>query len=287
MLMPDSASSKEALAGLTKELGSDFRVLPRVIDNNSTPEDIAAAMADTTPSVVVLMNNPTLRLFRKFRDTAPPRAASVPAVALLSSFLKQSAGGIAGLSGVIYEVPLLTSLVNLRDLLDQPLTKVGVIHRPSFVDFVQEQRQLASAEGFEVIGIEVEGDSTRALRNAVNELTKKGVHALWVLNDNTLLSRLMLRRGWLPALRGNKAPVLVNVGSLLSRRVPFGTYGVLPDHEALGSQAANLVVSAAEGRATTTLEYPVSVQTILDAESARGVMNFRKDSLATVDRLVE
>ena len=289
VLMPDSPSALLALGGLTDELGADFTVLPRVVGASAAPEDLATAVTETKPDVVVLMNNPTLRLYRRYQAARPAGGTAPPVVALLTSFLKQSSGGIEGLSGVIYEVPLVTSLVNLRDLLAQPLTKIGVVHRPTFSDFVEEQRRLASAEGFEVVGTEVDGDSPRDLRRAPDELLDaREVDALWVLNDNALLSRLMLERGWLPALRGNKTPVLVNVGSLLSRRVPFGTFGVLPDHRALGTQAASLVISAAEGGASKgALEYPVSVEKVLDVDFARKNLSLREDRLATVDRLLE
>jgi hypothetical protein len=289
VLMPESPSARMALEGLEAELGADFALTSRVVSRGATPEDVAAAVAEVRPAVVVLMNNPTLRLYRRYQASRPADAPALPAVALLSSFLKQSAGGIADLGGVIYEVPLLTSLVNLRDLLSQPLVKVGVIHRPTFRDFVEEQRALASSEGFEVVGVEVEGDSPRDLRAAVDRLVEESkVDALWVLNDNALLSRLMVERGWLPALRGKKTPVLVNVGSLLSRRVPFGTFGVLPDHRALGVQAASLVIAAVEGPgAPAAMEYPLTVEKVLDVASARENLSLREDHLANVDRLLE
>ncbi|MCB9650876.1 MAG: hypothetical protein H6730_30435 [Deltaproteobacteria bacterium] len=289
VLMPDSPSALMALDGLRDELGADFAVTTRIVGEGAEPQAVAKAITETNPAVVVLMNNPTLRLYRRYQALRPSGARPLPVVALLTSFLKQSAGGIEDLSGVIYEVPLVTSLVNLRDLLAQPLVKVGVVHRPTFQGFVEEQKKLAAAEGFQVVGVEVGGKSSRDLRNAVDKLVEENkVDAIWVLNDNALLSRLMLERGWLPALRDKQTPVLVNVGSLLSRRVPFGTFGVLPDHRALGVQAANLVITAADGQAVAgTLEYPLSVEKVLDVSAARKSLRLHEDRIATVDRLLE
>ena len=121
--------------------------------------------------------------------------------------------------------------------------------------------------------IEVEKNEPTQLRRAIERLrTEDDVDVIWVLNDNALLQPDMIRRGWLPALRPNRTPVLVNVGSLLSDRVDFGTFAVLPDHRGLGVQAAGLITQLGERRwnaSSIRMEYPLSVEKVLNVDFAR------------------
>lgn len=290
VLMPRSPSAEATLAGLRDELGEEYDFLPRVVEENTRPEDLGNFVREAKPVAIVLMNNPTLRLYRTFQESAPPELARLPVVAVLSSFLRETSSGIKNLTGVIYEVPLVTSLVNLRALLKQPLKRVGVLHRPAFRGFVEEQRALAQAEGFEVVAVEVQA-TAEDVKNGITKLRNdEKVDAIWVLNDNALLDRDKLTRGWLPAFKKNKTPVVVNVASLLSKRVDFGTFAVLPDHRALGVQAAGLIGQLAEqnfNAAELELEYPLSVEKVLDVEFARKNLEVEEKQIATVDRLVE
>ena len=290
VLMPDSPVAQQALVGLQDELGTEYSLNVRYVSSNASPSAIGAAVAEVRPRAVVLMNNPTLRLYRRYQ-VANPNARRMPVIALLTSFLRQSAVGVDNITGVIYEVPLVTSLVNLRDLLDQPLERVGVVHRKSFTGFLKEQQGLARAEGFRLVPIQVSGNDANEVLRAINRLrVQDKVDTIWVLNDNGLLNRQMVRRGWLPALQSNQTPILVNAGSLLSRRVSFGTFAVLPDHRALGIQAANLLTTIAERgwRASgVDLEYPLTVEKVLDINFARQNLALREQRLATIDRLVE
>ncbi len=290
VLLPRSPSAEATLLGLRDELGEEYDFVPRVIEESTRPEDVADFVRDARPVAVVAMNNPTLRLYRAFQESAPPEMVRIPVVAVLSSFLRETSTGIRNLTGVIYEVPLVTSLVNLRVLLKQPLKKIGVLHRPAFRGFVEEQRSLAEAEGFEVVAIEVQA-TAEDVKNGIARLRQdEKVDAIWVLNDNALLDRDKLTRGWLPAFKRNKTPVVVNVASLLSKRVDFGTFAVLPDHRALGVQAAGLLGQLAEHNFNADgldLEYPLSVEKVLDVEFARKNLDVEEKQIATVDRLVE
>lgn len=289
VLLPSSASAKATLDGLRSELADEVTLIPRYVDARTEVADVEAAVTLVKPVAVVLMNNPTVRLYRTWQRARPGRAP--PAVAVLSSFLRETGRGVEKLTGVIYEVPLITSLINLRTLLTQPVKRVGVLFRPSFRGYVEEQRAFLAAEGFELVPLEVSGEDLRELRDGLERLRlEERVDALWVLNDNVLLAREALISGWLPGLRNNRTPVVVNVGSLLSRSVEFGSFAVLPDHRALGVQAANLVAQLAGGgwpQDGLELEYPISVETVLDVRFARKHLALDEERLATVDRLVE
>lgn len=291
-LMPDSVSARETYDGMVQELGEDFDIVPYLVTFDTDPSRLVQAVREQRPRALVIMNNPTLRLYRRYRVLAPPEQRSIPAVAVLTSFLRETGRGLDNLTGVIYEVPLVTSLVNLRALLDQPLRRVGVLHRPVFEKFLEEQRSLIRSEGFELVGVEVAGESGDEIREGLRKLTgEERVDALWVLNDNVLLGRDLLVKGWLPALRRNRTPVVVNVRSLLSEEVSFGTFAVLPDHRALGVQTAQLIASVAARDWRLDFpgefEYPIAVKKVLDARFARRHLELKEQQLVTVDQILE
>lgn len=290
VFMPDSPSAKEVLRGLIDELSDELAIDARFVGAVSGPEVFAAAIEEARPRAIVLMNNPIVRGYRRYQ-LATPSAARIPVVVLLTSFLRQSTVGLENYTGIHYEVPLITSLVNLRDLLAQPVERVGVIHRASFSEFLDEQQALAHTEGFSLVRVEVGETGVSPIRRAVERLrTSEKVDAIWILNDNVLLEPRAVRRGWLPALRDNRTPILVNAGSLLSRTISFGTFAVLPDHRALGAQGAALLTAVAERgwrAAGIDLEYPLTVEKVLDVGFARSRLELREQRLATVDRLVE
>lgn len=291
-LMPDSPSARETYDGLVSELGEDYDLVPELIDDDLGPADLERLIERHDPKALVLMNNPTLRLYRRFRAIASPSQRRIPAVSVLTSFLRETSGGIDELTGVVYEVPLITSLVNLRALLERPVKRVGVVYRPLFSRFVEEQRRLSAPEGFELVGVEVTGEQPDEVRAALETLRERErVDAIWVLNDNRLLSRETLLEGWLPGLEDNRTPVIVNVRSLVSSQVSFGTFAVLPDHRALGTQTAQLISNlAADGWRVTAqdpFEYPISVEKVLDVDFARRHLDIEERQLATVDQLVE
>ncbi|MEL7367981.1 MAG: ABC transporter substrate binding protein [Myxococcota bacterium] len=289
VVMPEAASPKQVLEGLLDELKEEFDLVPFVVARDLTPLDLARAIRREQPKAVVLMNNPTLRVYRRYLAGAPD-APPVPAVAVLTSFLRETGEGVENLAGVIYEVPLVTSLVNLRALLAQPIQRVGVVYRPIFKSFLAEQRKLSATEGFELVGLSVSGKDETELRDALTQLRRE-VDAIWVLNDNRLLKRNMLLDGWLPALQDNRVPVIVNALSLVSSDVSFGTFAVLPDHRALGVQAGQMISALADNgwrlRRTKRFEYPISVDKVLDLNFARRHLEIKEAQLATVDRIVE
>ncbi len=291
VLMPNSPSAELALEGIRREVADQFELLPRYVSPSNGPDDVARAIDEVAPAAVVLMNNPTLRLYRRYQEALPEPRRPPPAVGLLIAFMEESSFGVINLVGVRYEVPLITSLVNLRDILDQPLERVGVVHREGFEDFIDKQRSLLDAEGFVLVSRRVEGRSVAELRAALDELVStERVDALWALNDNVLLEDRMVERAWLTVLLRESTPVVVNVESLMSRRRKFGTFGVLPDHFAMGEQAGALLLSVVEqGIASVDagFEYPISVRKILDLRLAKSRIALRPSSLDTLDRVID
>ena len=210
----------------------------------------------------------------------------------MASFLDETKRQITNATGISYEVPLITVATNLRKLSQVPVDRVGVVRRSNLAGFVKQQADLARREKFTVIEEEVSrspnpSELKRAIRNV-----KGQVDAIWILNDDRLLTPRLISDGWLPGLtQSPRIPALVGAASLVSAKSSFGTFAVLPDHTALGVQAASLIYDVLDENAAIEADahavLPLSVVTILDLGQARDRLQLRADAVKLVDRILE
>lgn len=291
--MPGSAAFQSARLSLVGELQKDFDIVTFVVDRRSTTaRDLGRRIDETQPRCVVLMDNPTIELFREYEKGRGPGQPALPVVMMMASFVEELRDTLANATGIAYEVPGVTAFVNLRAILTRPVSRVGVLHRTGFNRFVERQKKLAAREQIDLVAVELGRDpKADDIAAALAALRKQAVDTLWLLNDNLLLGDAKFRqRAWLPELENAKLPVIVGAAPLVSATAPFGTFAVLPDHEALGTQAANLIFDLAENEwqaRAHDVELPVSTSTILDARQAAERFGLRPDALNRVDRVLE
>jgi hypothetical protein len=129
------------------------------------------------------------------------------------------------------------------------------------------------------------------LKHALRRL-KQHCDVIWILNDDRLLSQGLIANGWLPGLNERPwVPAIVGAASLVSPAQSFGTFAVLPDHTALGVQAANLLFDVAANDWTlpsdSQIELPLSTTTIMDLVQVHERFELRAGALSQVDRIRE
>jgi putative ABC transport system substrate-binding protein len=285
VLMAESDNLRDFRDTFVDEVSGDFRV--QVVDpgKKARDTDVERLMTEHQPALVVLVDNPMRDLYRSYQQ-ARPEAAVVPSVVVMSLFLEDHLSELRGATGIAYEVPAVTTFVRLRQLVSRDLKRVGVVHRPGMAPFVARQAALAELEGVDLVAVEVpEKGPPGAVKKALRTMLAD-VDGLWVLNDNVLLRRETLDYGWLPALAGAEIPVIVGVRSLVDAEARFGNFAVLPDHEALGLQTADLVYELADADWDVTevpVQQPVSVQTALHVAYAREKLGLVDEGEQLVD----
>lgn len=291
VLGPAIPAERQIVSGLVDELSDRYTIARHTITADTQVAELEQVLSTTNACVLILLNNPTVRLYHSYQALHSQGTRFPPAVILMTAFVEQAALGVQDATGISYEVPAVTALVNLRSLLDRPVHRIGVLHRRGFESYIAQQRGLAAAEGFEIVGRTLEeGNEQNAVKRGLRKLLDYDrVDALWVLNDSALLSPMLVARGWLPVLRHGHVPVLVGVPSLVSPKLEFGTFAVFPDHRALGAQAAALIDELAErqwqvGKRRALL--PIGVQKVLNLGLARTLGHVREDRLGEVDLVV-
>lgn len=291
VFMPDTVPTREVWKGLSDELGSDYTLLAYRIDGAFEGAEMAKAMARYRPRGIVLMNNPTVASYRQYQ-AQNPTFEFPPAVVVMSSFLEGQIESLKSVSGVAYEVPLITAMTNLRRILVLPAERVGVVVREPLRGFVAKQVTLALREQVVVEEEVVSGEpNSSEIKSAVRRL-KERVNVLWILNDDHLLTPSLIAEAWLPALDERPwCPSIVGVSSLVSAKTSFGTFAVLPDHVALGAQAGSLMVDIADNEwkipTGERVQLPLSVMTTIDLVQAKERFELRPEATQQVDRILE
>lgn len=291
VFMPDTTQTREVWSGMRDELGEEFDLVAVEVPGRGASSSIAEGMRRHRPSVVVLMNNPTVAGYREYQHHAVEKDFP-PALIVMTSFLEGASMGVTSASGISYEVPLITVVTNLRKLMSSAIERVGVVARAPLARFVQRQAALAQREQ---IAVEVEyvgvDPNPSELKRALRQL-KNRVGALWILNDDRLLTRNLIESAWLPALDERPwVPSIVGAASLVSAAHSFGTFAVLPDHAALGVQTANRIFDIADNDWQLPdgpqVDLPLSTTTTVDLIQARERFALREDALAQVDRILK
>jgi hypothetical protein len=291
--MPDSASFRAVRSALVNELEQTFDIATQLVDSRTTPADFSAQIHRAQPSCVVLMDNPTIKLYRAYQSGKQPGAPMPAAVVVMSSFLEELRSQLRNVTGVAYEVPGVTAFVNLRSVIARPVSRVGVIHRPPFRKFIERQKALATKEQIELVAAEVPKDPDASeVRDALRRLSTSGrVDTLWVLNDNGLLrDAAFLESAWRGEMASMRVPVIVGVPGLVSGEARFGGFAVVPDLAGLGVQAANVVFELSETgwRAQhLPIELPVSTLTLVNLERIQQTWGLRAGAMRRIDKVVE
>jgi putative ABC transport system substrate-binding protein len=290
--MPTSANFVDVRKSLVSEVQKSFNVRTFTVGPQTKVTDLAAAIRSTKPDCLVLMNNATMNLYRQ-HQLAEPDAPAPPAILLMAAFVDDVQPLIRRATGIAYEVPGVTAFVNLRSVTTTPINRVGVVFRPAFRKFVERQKTLAAKEHVEVVSVQVPNDVTAAgLRDALHDLARtKKIDAIWMLNDNVLVrDETFLDDAWRAETADAKLPLIVGVSNFVDPRSPFGALAVVPDHEALGLQAANLIFDLSENGWQVgghPVELPLSVKTVVDVNLVRDSFGLQPDALKHIDKALE
>jgi hypothetical protein len=290
VFMPETSQTREVWSSLRDELEQDFDLVAVKVEEKAAVSPIREAMRRHRPSGVVLMNNPTVAAYREYQG-AHSGGRFPPAVIVMTSFLEGHTSGVARATGISYEVPLITVVTNLRRIVASPIVRVGVVYRAPLEGFVVRQEELAAREQIALRKERVSpAPNVSELKRALRRL--KSADAIWVLNDDRLLTQQLIVQGWLPGLNERPwLPAIVGAASLVSPGSSFGTFAVLPDHAALGVQTANRLFDIADNQWRISnegdTELPLSTTTTMDLAQARERFALQNDALKQVDRIVE
>ncbi len=245
VIRPDGQHFKRALQGLADDLDGELIVEDNIMSTSSGVEYIKQIM-QRRPKLVVLMSNHVINAYTAYQKQAKPDEIMPPALLLIALKIDRHVETMKNATGIVYEVPLATSLIYVRSLTQQPLNKIGIIYRSWMRPDIERHRQFLAPEGVEIVSVELPNESSRyisLIKKALKKFRSNGVDALWIENDNALLKSQLLRKAWLPSVKRFRKPVIVGVDSLLAKKMNFGDFGALPDYYVMGVQCSNMILN--------------------------------------------
>lgn len=286
----------QARNGLINEIRDEFVISMEEITDKTSIEEIDSLIDGyNPPKVVVLIGNNAIRLYNKYSHENKQKTESLQVVAILALDIQRAVTGIANVNCIAYETPMVTALVNFRRVLNKPLSKVGVLYRKSFEEFVKKHTEFCLNENIEIKGIEISDAAAKhqiEINNALMTLLKKEqVEAIWVANDNVLLKPELLGNVWIPVIKKyKKIPLVVGVESLVSSDLNFGTFAVIPDPVALGEQTAEIIyeLKADDWSHSGVKIHPIiSMYSVLNVKKASEVVNKEELKIYEVSKVID
>ena len=293
VIRAESKDFKDSMNGLKGELESDFFIHELFYSDQLTVEDIQKKIESVSPKIVVLMDNKSIALYKKYQTAYAAPGHEIPSVSIMGVFMNLAIKGIDNATGISYEVPVVTSIVSLRAALGKKLSEVGIIHRDILRDFVTANKAYCSKEGVDIISYEIPSDENIAknVKKCLKKLEKEHrVDAIWIPNDNSLLTPSILQDVWFPFSRKFRKPIIVGVDVLVNPKFNFGTFAVIPDHKSLGMQAAEKVFEIMENNwqvDSSAIDPPTSVYKIINFQQISDWYGIREDQVNNVDKILK
>ncbi len=241
-----SENFDEVVRGIYDDVEGEVLLHELIVKTGASVKQIEKRFGELKPDLVILIGNKAVNLYIQFQ-LKNSEMKFPPAIAVAALFIDQFAKKLKNATAIRYEIPAVTSAVTMRTVLDRPVKKLGVIYREWMDDIFKENRRYCQSEGIELIGIKLpnkSGNMEIRIKRALNRLNKK-VDALWIINDNSLLTSKSIAEAWLPLRKQSKIPAIVGI-KLFMTRFPLGSFAIVPDDYALGAQTAGMIFEIME-----------------------------------------
>jgi hypothetical protein len=285
----------ETAAGIKDDLGDDFKFTETVFEPKLMPQaainNIKQYILNIKPRLIVLIGNNPVRLYTSYQKQNPNQIFP-PSIVMSALYVDRLIQQMQNTQGIRHEIPAVTSISNIRSLVKQPIKRVGVLYRRWMQNYIQLNTIFCKKEGIELIAVEMPNNfSVKNLNYQLKHLLNKNIDALWVVNDNAIISSQLIQNVWLPNIKEFNKPVIVGVEALTSTSLDFGTFSAVPDQYALGIQGAGLIGDiideGIEQLQSNKVYEPLSVKKLLNIQlMQKRNIAINESKLETLDKLI-
>lgn len=249
VMRPDEVNFKTALDGLTGELDNEFSLHDFLVDKETKIDDFEVLYDTQKPKLIVLMEGKAIELYHSWQATKPADFPFPPVIVLMTAYAEERIKDIKSAGCIKYEIQAVQVISYLRSVLEQPVNRVGVLYSSNLRVFFANQKSDCEKEKAELVGVlidERKGLLDRVIAKELSKMVKDPtIDAIWIFNDNIILKDVLLEWAWVPKLQKFKKPVVVSLERLLNP-LKVGQFAVVPDHFAMGAQAARWIFQIEE-----------------------------------------
>ncbi|MFK5986984.1 MAG: ABC transporter substrate binding protein [Pseudomonadota bacterium] len=278
--------------GIKDDLGGDFAIIEKIIEHETSISVIANHINNSKPTLIALIGNIPARLYTHYQKKNP-NIDFPPSVVMSALYVDRLLRQIKNAQGIRHEVPAVTSIVNIRSLLKKPVRRVGVLYRKWMRDYIKLNAEFCKQEGIELVAVEIPNAITvKRLSYHLKHLINKDIDALWVANDNALISPQLIQNAWIPNIKQFNKNIIVGIENLTSTSLDFGTFAVVSDQYALGIQAAGLITDIIDEGSNKfeqkKVYEPISVKKSLNTKllQKRNIL-VNPSQLDTLDKIID
>ncbi|MGE5670074.1 MAG: hypothetical protein ACM31E_01435, partial [Fibrobacterota bacterium] len=203
ILTPPEELFASAITGLQEETEDEFVVtVLKKPKEDEDDGDLRRYFASATPKVVVVVGNRLLKLYTKFINEHKPDASSIKVISIYALDTEHAIEHLNNALGISFQTPMVTAIVKFRGIVTTTINKVGVIYRDACDEMVIQNTKLCLREKITIKSIKI-GNQTKnhkmEISDALKHLIKKErVNAIWIPNDNVILSSELLGGVWIP-----------------------------------------------------------------------------------------
>lgn len=249
---PEGNHFDNTIRGLSSEMGKNLQIEKYIVGRETNLDEMVIQIDQHAPHIIILIGNRSIRLYQKYQE-ARIGEKFPPSVAIAALFIDNLLPKLNNATGIRYEISMATGIESIQPVLQNEIKKVGVIHREWMADLIKAEADYSTSKGIELVPYVITRSSisgrvkgrqdriVKEIQRGLKKLKSQKVDALWLLNDNALMTGKTLMSGWSPGARKLRKPVIVGVNSLANTRFQFGSFAVVPDHRKLGIQAAGMV----------------------------------------------
>jgi hypothetical protein len=277
---------------IKSELSTDFEVNDLIISKKSGTNDVCRTLEMYKPKLVVLIDNVAVNLFIQYQTKLGDSVPYVPSLALMGVLIEDAIQDLKNAAGITYEIPAVSAVLGLQSVMFTKISRIGVIHRDFCDKFINWNKEVCFKKGLQLFSRSLPNKSsnyTLLLKEQIKDLVEhQRIECLWIPNDNVLLQPQFVKNVWIPLVNEYKIPVIVGVESLVKPELNFGAFAVLPDHSALGNQAAGMVYQIQKNNwyiDSSKVEPPLSVIKVMNYRILKEQFSIRESALRGIDRI--
>lgn len=116
VLRGKASSFEEVLRGMTDDLEGKIAFVDYVISDGATQKEVDNLIDRNGPNIIVLMGNKAIYYYYRYQISHPGMMFP-PTIELAALFMDTLMPRLENATGILYEIPVVTSAVNLRSIL--------------------------------------------------------------------------------------------------------------------------------------------------------------------------
>ena len=133
---------EEVLKGIRDDIDNEVTLIELAVNKSSKSQEVLQMFTKYKPRMVVLIGNKAVNLYSQFQSKNS-KMAFPPAIAMAALFIDEFASKLTNFTAIRYEIPIVTSAVSIRNILNKSVKKIGVIYRSWMKSNIKENQRIA------------------------------------------------------------------------------------------------------------------------------------------------